>query len=76
MMSVAESTASVGTSISGRMEAAEWKSTDNDTQRVPSISTALEPAAALANVPIPEPATAPVVVKRPLASLIARAKAK
>lgn len=76
MMSVAESTASVGTSISGRMEAAEWKSTDNDTQRVPSTSTALEPAAALANVPIPEPATAPVVVKRPLASLIARAKAK
>jgi hypothetical protein len=78
MMSVAESTASVGTSISGRMEASEWnqKSTENEAHTGPSFSNALEPAAASANVPMPEVASAPVVVKRPLASLIARAKAK
>lgn len=78
MMSVAESTASVGTSISGRMEASEWnqKSTESEAHTGPSISNALEPAAASANVPMPEVASAPVVVKRPLASLIARAKAK
>lgn len=78
MMSVAESTASVGTSISGRMEASEWnqKSTESEAHAGPSISNALEPAAASANVPMPEVASAPVVVKRPLASLIARAKAK
>lgn len=78
MMSVAESTASVGTSISGRMEASEWnqKSTESEAHAGPSILNALEPAAASANVPMPEVASAPVVVKRPLASLIARAKAK
>jgi hypothetical protein len=79
MMSVAESTASVGTSISGRMEASEWN--QNSVAAVegtlgPSVSHALEPVIASANVPIAEPAAAPVVVKRPLASLIARAKAK
>ena len=79
MMSVAESTASVGTSISGRMEASEWNQNSVATVEStlgPSVSHALEPVVASANVPIVEPASAPVVVKRPLASLIARAKAK
>jgi hypothetical protein len=79
MMSVAESTASVGTSISGRMEASEWNQISVaavEGNLGPSVSHALEPVIASANVPIAEPAAAPVVVKRPLASLIARAKAK
>ena len=66
MVSVAESTSSVGTSISGRMEAAERA----DAAAAQAAATA---AAAAAKIALPAPAPAPQV-KRPLASLISRAK--